>query len=86
MVTSQRINKGVKSGRITRPEPQSDWDSFSLTTGIPKDKRGIFPLPAGTTTSHCVEPGVEGTAQEGRKKKPCLPNKDTSEKGQAKEE
>jgi hypothetical protein len=66
METSQSMKKGTHSGRITRPEPQSDWDSFSLTTGIPKDKREIFPLPTGKTTSHRAELGVEGTAQEGR--------------------
>jgi hypothetical protein len=66
MVTSQNMNKGTHSGRIARTEPQSDWDSLSLTKGIPKDKKGIFPLPIGTKTSHCSEPGVEGTAQEGR--------------------
>jgi hypothetical protein len=66
MATSQNMKKGTRSGRIARPEPQSDWDSFSLTTGIPKDKKGIFPLPTGTTTSHRTELGVEGTAQEGR--------------------
>jgi hypothetical protein len=65
METSQNIRKGARSGRITRPEPQSDWDSFSLTTGIPKDTKGVFPLPAETMISHHAEPGVEGPAQEG---------------------
>jgi hypothetical protein len=66
MVTSQIINKAMRSGKIARLKPQSDWDSFSLTTGIPKDKRGIFSLPTGTTTSHHAEHGVEGFTQEGR--------------------
>jgi hypothetical protein len=65
METSQNMKKGTRSGRITKPEPQSDWDSFSLTTGIPKDKKGFFLYP-GTMTSHCTELGVEGTMQEGR--------------------
>jgi hypothetical protein len=66
MATSQNKKKGTCSGRIARPEPQSDWDSFSLTTGVPKDKKGVFPSPMGTTTSHHAKFGVEGTAQEGR--------------------
>jgi hypothetical protein len=45
METSQNIRKGMRSGRSTRPEPQSDWDSFSLTTGIPKDPKGVFLFP-----------------------------------------
>jgi hypothetical protein len=61
MVTSQRIKKSTCSGRIVRPKPQSDWDSFSLTIGIPKDKRGIFPLPMGMMTSHHIELEGEGT-------------------------
>jgi hypothetical protein len=66
MATSQNIRKGARSGRISRPEPQSDWDSFSLTTGIPRDTKGVFPLPVETMISHRVEPRVEGPAQEGR--------------------
>jgi hypothetical protein len=66
MVTSQNMKKGTHSGRITRPEPQSDWDSFSLRTGIPKGEREIFPSPTGTTTSHRSGLGKEETAQEGR--------------------
>jgi hypothetical protein len=66
MATSQNIKKGTRSGRITRPEPQSDWDSFSLTTGIPKDKRGFFLYPRERHITPCTELGVEGTAQEGR--------------------
>jgi hypothetical protein len=60
MENFQSINKGARSGIISKPDPQSDWDSFSLTTGIPKDKRGISSLSAGMTTSHHTEPGVEG--------------------------
>jgi hypothetical protein len=52
MATPQNTKKGTHSGRITRPEPQSDWDSFPLRKGIPKEEREISPSPAGTTTSH----------------------------------
>jgi hypothetical protein len=65
MVTSKNIRKGTQSGIIARSEPQSNWDSFSLTKGIPKDTNGFFPLPTGMMTSHHVEPGDEGPAQEG---------------------
>jgi hypothetical protein len=54
METSQDLKKGTRSGMITIPEPQSGWDSFSLTTGILKDKKGSFPLPTGTMKSHCA--------------------------------
>jgi hypothetical protein len=47
METSQNMKKSTCSGRIAKPHPQSDWDSFSLTTCIPKDKKWIFPLPTG---------------------------------------
>jgi hypothetical protein len=67
METSQNMKKGTRSGRIARPQPQSDWDSFFLITGIPKDEREIFPSPAGTTTSHHAGLGKEETMQEGRK-------------------
>jgi hypothetical protein len=66
MATSQGRNKGVRSGRIASPEPQSDWDSFSFIAGTPKDKRGIFPSPTEMTTSHGAEPGKKETAQERR--------------------
>jgi hypothetical protein len=66
METSQNIRKGARSGRSTRPEPQSDWDSFLLTAGIPKDPKGDFPLPVETMISHRAEAGVEEVAQEGR--------------------
>jgi hypothetical protein len=73
MLTSQNIKKGMQSGRIAITEPQSDWDSFSLTKGIPKDKRGIFPFPVGMMTSHHAEPRVEVTVQEGRTVKSLSP-------------
>jgi hypothetical protein len=66
MVTYQNMKKGTHSGRITRLEPQNDWDSFSLTTGITKYKKGIFPSPTRMTKSHRTKLGVEGTVQEGR--------------------
>jgi hypothetical protein len=66
METSQNIRKGARNGKITKPKPQSDWDSLSLTTGIPKDTKGVFLLLAEMMISHYTEPGVEGPAQEGR--------------------
>jgi hypothetical protein len=66
METSQNIRKGMRSGRSAKPEPQSDWDSFFLTTGIPKDPKGDFPLPAEMMISHCTKAGVEEVSQEGR--------------------
>jgi hypothetical protein len=66
METSQNMNKGTHSGRITRLEPQSDWDSFSLRTGFPKGEREIFPSPTGMTKSHLSGLGMEETTQEGR--------------------
>jgi hypothetical protein len=66
MATSQNIRRGAKSCRITRPEPQSDWDLFLLTTVIPKDPKGLSPLPAEMMISRSTKPGMEGLAQEGR--------------------
>jgi hypothetical protein len=43
----------------------NDWDSFFLTTDIPKDPKGYFPLPTERVISHCVEARVEEAAQEG---------------------
>jgi hypothetical protein len=45
---------------ITKPEPQSDFYSFSLAVGVPKDKKGVFLSPMGTMKSHHAELGVEG--------------------------
>jgi hypothetical protein len=44
----------------------SNWDSFFLTAGIPKDPKGDFPLPAERVISHRVEAGVEEAVQEGK--------------------
>jgi hypothetical protein len=66
MATSQNKKKGTCSGMISIPDPLSDWDSFSLIVGVPRYKKGIFPLPMRMTTSHHVELGVEGTAHEER--------------------
>jgi hypothetical protein len=67
MMTSKNIRKGVRSGISARPYPQSIWDSFLLTTGIPKNPKGFYPLPVETMISHLVaEPGVEGAMQEGK--------------------
>jgi hypothetical protein len=44
----------------------SNWDSFLLTAGIPKDPKGDFPLPAERVISHRAEAGVEEAAQEGK--------------------
>jgi hypothetical protein len=73
MMTSQNKKKGTRSSKIAKLEPQSDWDSSSLAAGVPKDKNGVFPSPTGTTTSHHVELGVEGTMQEGRVEKAPFP-------------
>jgi hypothetical protein len=64
----------------------SNWDSFFLTAGIPKDPKGDFPLPAERVISHRAEAGVRGCT--GRKDigSPVPPTTNTPEKGQAKEE
>jgi hypothetical protein len=41
-------------------------DSFFLTTGIPKDPKGDFPLPVERVVSHRTEARVEEAAQEGK--------------------
>jgi hypothetical protein len=65
MESSQNIRKGARSGRSTRPEPQSDWDSFSCIACTPKDPKGVLPLPAKAMISHHVEPRLEEVVQEG---------------------
>jgi hypothetical protein len=42
----------------------SEWDSFFLTVGIPKDPKGDFPLHAERVISHCTEVGLEEVVQE----------------------
>jgi hypothetical protein len=66
METSQNIRKGVRSSRMARTQPPKDWDSFSLTIGIPKDPKGVFPLPAKPMISHRAELRVERPEQAGR--------------------
>jgi len=66
METSQNIRKGMHSRIITRPEPQKYWDSFSITTSIPKDPKGVFSLPTEAMISHRTEPGMERPEQEGK--------------------
>jgi hypothetical protein len=66
MVTSQSIRKGVRSSRISRSKPQNDWESFSPATGIPKDVKGVIPLPTEMIRSNHVEPEVERLAQGGK--------------------
>jgi hypothetical protein len=44
----------------------SNWDSFFLTAGIPKDPKGDFPLHAEKVISHHAEVGVEEGVQEGK--------------------
>jgi hypothetical protein len=66
MVTSQSIRKGTQSSIIARSKPQNDWESFSPAAGIPKDVKGVIPLPAEKTRSNHTEPEAEGFAQEGK--------------------
>jgi hypothetical protein len=66
MATSQNVRKGTQSGRSARNETQSDWDSFSLIAGTPKDPKGFSLLIMEARISHRSEPGVEdATHQEG---------------------
>jgi hypothetical protein len=44
----------------------SDWDSFFLTAGIPKDPKGDFPLRAERVISHHAEVVLEEAAQKER--------------------
>jgi hypothetical protein len=44
----------------------SNWDSFLLTTGIPKDPKGDFPLSTERVISHHIEAIVEKTVREGK--------------------
>jgi hypothetical protein len=53
----------------------SDWDSFFLTTGIPKDPKGDFPLLTERVISHCAKAKVERPHRRKRHWKPCPPNK-----------
>jgi hypothetical protein len=66
METSQSIRKGTQSSKIARSKPQNDWESFSPAAGIPKDVKGVIPLPTEKTRSNHAEPEAEGFAQEGK--------------------
>jgi hypothetical protein len=45
---------------------RSNWDSFLLAVGIPKDLKGYFPMPAERIISHRAEDGVGKVVQKGR--------------------
>jgi hypothetical protein len=66
MVTSQSIRKCTQHIIIARSKPQNDWESFSPATDIPKDAKGVIPLPTETIKSNRVELEVEGLAQGGK--------------------
>jgi hypothetical protein len=66
MATSQSIRKGTWSSRIARSKPQNDWESFSPATGIPKDAKGVIPLPTETIRSNRAEPEAERLVQGGK--------------------
>jgi hypothetical protein len=42
----------------------SDWDTFFLIAGIPKDPKRDFPLHAERVISHCTKVGLEEAARE----------------------
>jgi hypothetical protein len=42
------------------------WDSFILSTDIPRDPKGDPPLPTREETSHSVKAGIEGAAKKER--------------------
>jgi hypothetical protein len=62
MVTSQSISKCAKSTIISRSKPPNDWESFTPAAGIPKDVKGVIPLPTEKTRSNCAESVVEDFA------------------------
>jgi hypothetical protein len=87
MATPQNIRKGTRSGRSARLEPQSDWDSFLLTAGFPKDPKGDFPLCAERVISHLCRGHIGRDCAERRSVgSPVPPTTNAPEKGQAKEE
>jgi hypothetical protein len=66
MVISQSIRKGTQRSIIVRSKPQNDWESFSLVEGIPKDAKGVIPLPIETIKSNRAEPEAERLAEGGK--------------------
>jgi hypothetical protein len=66
METSQSIRKGSQSSMIARSKPQNDSVSFSPVAGIPKDVKGVIPLPTEKTGSNCVEPKEKDLNMKGR--------------------
>jgi hypothetical protein len=60
METAQSVRKGAQRNIIARSKPQNDWESFSPTTNIPKDVKGVIPLPAEKTRSNRAEFEAEG--------------------------
>jgi hypothetical protein len=74
------------SNQISRFKPQNDLESFSPATSIPKDVKGVIPLPTEKIRSNHTEPEVERLAQRKDSRSLTSPTIDTLEKGQAKEE